>query len=57
MYRVVWAIDIEADSPKEAAREALRIQRDRESIATVFVVDEHGSYGSKSETIDLAEER
>lgn len=37
-YRVVWEIDIEADDPRTAAREALRIQRDPRSIATVFNV-------------------
>ena len=37
-YRVKWEIDIEADSPFAAAREALRIQRDTESTATVFIV-------------------
>lgn len=35
-YRVVWKIDVEADSFEDAAREALRIQRDPTSIATVF---------------------
>lgn len=38
-YKVVWEIDIDAKSPMEAAKEALRIQRDRDSIATVFVVN------------------
>lgn len=37
-YRVRWEIDIEADSPVEAAREALRIQREYGSEATVFEV-------------------
>lgn len=37
-YLVRWEIDIEADSPVEAAREALRIQRDVGSEATVFEV-------------------
>lgn len=39
LFRVTWEIDIEADSPEDAAREALRIQRDTESIATVFDVN------------------
>ena len=38
MYRVTWRIDIEADSPREAAERALAIQRKPESIATVFDV-------------------
>jgi len=36
--RVRWEIDLEARTAKEAARKALRIQRDPESIATVFEV-------------------
>lgn len=35
-YRVVWEIDIEAETPEEAARKALEIQRDHSSGATVF---------------------
>lgn len=38
-YRVKWEIDIYTEcTPEEAAREALRIQRDPTSIATVFDV-------------------
>ena len=37
-YQVRWEIDIEADTPQEAAEEALHIQRDADSIATVFDV-------------------
>jgi hypothetical protein len=37
-YRVKWTIDIDADSAKEAAVRALRIQRDTDSTATVFDV-------------------
>lgn len=37
-YRVRWEIDVEADSPELAAWEALHIQRDPNSIATVFTV-------------------
>jgi hypothetical protein len=40
-YLVTWRIDIEADTPLDAAREALRIQRKTDSIATVFTVNEH----------------
>lgn len=39
IYRVKWEIDIFTESnPEDAAREALRIQRNPESIATVFDV-------------------
>jgi hypothetical protein len=39
-YRVLWSIEVDTDSPYHAAVEALRVQRDPESIATVFVVDD-----------------
>lgn len=38
MYQVTWTIEVDARSHRSAAREALRIQRDPESIATVFEV-------------------
>jgi hypothetical protein len=42
-YRVVWRIYVEAETPEAAAREALGVQRDRESWATRFeVYDERG---------------
>ena len=37
-YRVIWTIDLEADSPEDAARKALAIQRDPDSWATHFEV-------------------
>lgn len=37
-YLVTWTIDLTADSPREAARQALTIQRDPKSWATVFTV-------------------
>jgi hypothetical protein len=49
---VIWEIDLATASPKEAALEALRIQRDSNSIATVFdVSDADGNI----ERIDLGE--
>ena len=39
-YLVVWKIDIEAENPEEAATQALITQRDPESVATVFEVDD-----------------
>ena len=46
-YNVVWEIEIDADSPEEAAKEALAVQRDRFSDAVYFTVtdendQEHG---------------
>ena len=37
-FHVTWEIDIEADSPEEAAVKALEIQRNPASWATVFDV-------------------
>ena len=43
-YYVTWSIELEATSPKVAAEMALEIQRDPESVATVFMVsDENGA--------------
>lgn len=39
-YHVEWAINIEADSPVEAAQKARAIQLDQGSIANVFDVYE-----------------
>lgn len=51
-YRVVWEIDIDACSPKEAAEKALAIQRNPESIATVFDITDPGG---RTTRIDLLE--
>jgi len=40
-YLVKWEIDITASSPVEAAKQALGIQRDKNSEALVFNVHEH----------------
>ena len=37
-FRVSWEIDILADSPEEAAKQAHKIMLDSDSIATVFSV-------------------
>ena len=51
-YRVSWEIDIDADSPRDAAEKAVEIQRRPDSIATVFTVwDDTG----ESIEIDLDE--
>lgn len=51
-YKVVWTIDIEANSPKEAAEEALAIQRDKGSEATAFEV-RNPNTGKLIENVDL----
>lgn len=38
-YRVTWTIDIDADTPRDAARQARTFQLDPTSTATVFQVD------------------
>ena len=53
MHKVTWEIDIDADNPADAAEAALRIQRDPESIATVFLVTCDDGH---TETIDLEKE-
>jgi hypothetical protein len=52
-YVVTWEIELDAESPLEAAREAQRIQRDPKSIASVFDVSD-GS--GDIERIDLDDE-
>lgn len=42
-YLVTWEMEIEADSPEDAARKALEVHRRPDSIATVFkVYDDKG---------------
>lgn len=52
-YLVTWQIDIEADTPREAARLALDVQRDHTSIALVFDVRQDGE--DEATRVDLAE--
>lgn len=52
-YVVTWEVDIYAETPRQAAEQALAIHRDPESMATVFDVwtdDEDGTH-----RIDLLE--
>ncbi len=58
IFRVIWDIDIDANTPEEAARKALAIQRNPRSIAVIFKVAESTSDGTvnpHSHTIDLLE--
>jgi hypothetical protein len=52
-YRVRWEIDVTADSPQEAARIALAVQRDITSTALVFEVCDEGGH---VDVIDLVKE-
>lgn len=53
-YRVLWEIDVDADSPREAAEKARAIQKNPASHATVFYVTERGSQ-SEAVRVDLME--
>jgi hypothetical protein len=58
-YRVTWEIDIfDADSPRDAAEQALAIQRRPGSIATCFVVAPLEDLGNPSGVVavDLDED-
>ena len=51
-YHVMWEIDIDAETPEAAAREAFKCMQDPQTTATVFdVFDEDGT----PTRIDLAE--
>jgi hypothetical protein len=53
-YHVLWEINVWTNSPRAAAREALRIQRSVGSIATVFdITNERG----RTTRVDLLEEK
>jgi hypothetical protein len=47
-FRVIWEIDIDAETPREAAHKALLIQRKHDGIATVFRIG--------NEEFDLSED-
>lgn len=53
-YLVTWQIDIEADTPEEAAVRALIVQRDPESTATYFKVDDPEN--CETITVDLSDD-
>lgn len=53
-YHVIWEIDLDADTPRDAARKALEIHRDPASIADVFTVIDGTA---TSVQVDLADER
>ena len=44
-FLVTWQIDIEAETSEDAAREAFRVHRDPDSMATVFVVQQQTADG------------
>jgi len=52
-YTVIWEIQMSANSPEEAAKLALEIQRDEYSEATIF--DVRPSNEKKTMVIDAAD--
>lgn len=53
-YKVVWEIELDADTPVDAAQQAMDIQRDPASIATCFIImDKQGN----RHDVDLAEDK
>lgn len=44
-YVVSWIIDVEANSPAEAAEEAFRMMQDPDTLATFYHVKEDGKEG------------
>lgn len=54
LYRVIWEIDIDwVSSPRAAAKEALKIQRDIDSAATHFTVRAMSGRIRKDVEVDL----
>ena len=45
-YRVLWCVDIDADTPEDAAKQARAAQLDSESFATQFTVYEDSGKGT-----------
>ncbi len=52
-YTITWEIEFDAESPEEAARMALEVQRDKGSTLLVFDVTDGDT--SILKTIDLEE--
>lgn len=52
-FTVEWLIELDAEDAVDAARQALAIHRDPDSIATVFTVTDNA--GGVSVEIDLEE--
>jgi len=53
-FRVAWEIDIEADTPREAAEEALKTQQEKGSEAVYFTVANFDT--GETEDVDLLHE-
>jgi hypothetical protein len=56
-FRVIWEIEIEADSPKQAAEQARALQMNPAMPATIFEVWEHARQGMHRVDLSAAEDR
>jgi hypothetical protein len=56
LYKVTWEIEIDAETPEEAAKTAAKIQRDPESIATIFKVEDDFGFKQAIDTMKREEE-
>lgn len=54
-YRIVWEIDLYADSPREAATAAHHIQQDPYSTATVFTVENRDTGDRQNIDLEVGE--
>jgi hypothetical protein len=54
-YRVVWEIDVDAESEREAAEQARDLQRDDESLSTVYSVYDCRTSKSEPVVVDVAQ--
>jgi hypothetical protein len=54
-FTVIWSIDLEAEDYKDAAKKALEIQRDPNSMATVFKVGDTERSWDDAVMVDAAE--
>lgn len=52
-YLVTWAINLDADSPEDAAEQARLYQTDPDTLATVFYVLENGKGPSDRFTVKV----
>jgi hypothetical protein len=52
-YSCTWTIQVDGESPREAAEAALEIMRDPESTATVFEVNDFPKIFLNSVMVDL----
>jgi hypothetical protein len=56
-YIVTWEIDIDANSPRAAAKKARKIMLDKDSLATVFEVQEVDKNDAPLVTLDLSDHK